>query len=169
MRVRWQGAGRAAADIAWGAALAVPVILATAIVAAVLVNLLGTTPDSPLPTTHDLGGIALNAISAVVIAPIGEELFFRGFSLTAWERSLGARRALIRASLFFAFVHVLTVGGATFSDAAAKALIGFVVRIPVAFALGWVFLARRSVFASMGLHATFNGLLLVIATAATTP
>jgi membrane protease YdiL (CAAX protease family) len=169
MSVRWRGAARAAADIGWGAVLAVPVILATAVLAEVLVKLLGTTPDSPLPSAHDPGGIALNALAAVIIAPIGEELFFRGFSLTAWERSLGSRRALIRASLFFAFVHVLTVGGATFSDAAAKALIGFAVRIPVAFALGWVFVARRSIFASMGLHATFNGLLLLIAAAATTP
>jgi membrane protease YdiL (CAAX protease family) len=165
MGIRWPGADRVLGHVAWGGILAVPVILATAIVASVLVNLLGTQPESPLPLTREPTGIALNFVAAVVIAPIGEELFFRGFSLTAWERSVGWRGALIRTSLFFAFVHVLTVGGSSFSDAAAKALIAFAVRLPVAFALGWVFLTRRSIFAPIGLHAAFNGLLLVIAEA----
>ena len=98
-----------------------------------------------------------------MIAPIGEEIFFRGFSLTAWERTLGWRAALVRSALFFAFVHVLTVGGSSFGDAAAKALIAFVARIPVALALGCVFVQRRSIFAPIGLHATYNGLLLLIA------
>jgi membrane protease YdiL (CAAX protease family) len=43
------------------------------------------------------------------------------------------------------------------------------VRIPVAFALGWIFLQRRSIFASVGLHAAFNGILLLIAAGAPTP
>jgi membrane protease YdiL (CAAX protease family) len=59
------------------------------------------------------------------------------------------------------------VGGATFNEAIAKAFIGFAVRVPVAFALGWVFLQRRSIIAPIGLHAAFNGLLLLIATGAT--
>jgi membrane protease YdiL (CAAX protease family) len=163
MGVRWPGVALVVRDMAWGAVLAVPIILVTAALANVLVNLLGTQPDSPLPSTREPTGIALNFLAAVVIAPIGEELFFRGFSLTAWERSLGWRSALIRASIFFAFVHILTVSGDTFSDAVAKAAIAFAIRLPVAFALGWVFLQRRSIFASIGLHAAFNGLLLLIA------
>jgi len=163
MGIRWTGPARVAGDLAWGAVLAVPVVLATAILAGVLVSLLGTQPDSLLPTTRDPAGIAMNVLAAVLIAPVAEEIFFRGFALTAWERTLGARQGLIRASVFFAFVHVLTVGGATFSDASGKAFIGFAVRLPVAFALGWLFLRRRSIFAPMGLHAGFNGLLLLLA------
>ena len=166
MGIRWPGVASVVRDLAWGAVLAVPVILVTAILAGVLVSLLGTQPDSPLPATREAAGIAFNVLAAVVVAPIGEEIFFRGFSLTAWGRSIGWRQGLIRASLFFAVVHVLTVSGATFSDAAAKAVIGFAVRVPVALALGWVFLRRRSIFAPMGLHAAFNGLLLLIAEAA---
>jgi membrane protease YdiL (CAAX protease family) len=139
------------------------VILATAILSGVLVTVLRTQPESPLPFTREAGGIALNFLAAVVIAPVGEELFFRGFSLTAWGRAVGARRGLVRAAVFFAFVHVLTVGGATFSEAVSRAIIGFAARLPVAFALGWVFLKRRSIFAPIGLHAVFNGLLLVLA------
>lgn len=169
MGIRWPGAPQAVADLLSGGVLALPVILVTALAAGVLVNLLHTTPESPLPGAKDATGVALNVLAAVVIAPIGEEIFFRGFALTAWERAVGARSALVRASLFFAFVHVLTVGGSTFSEAAARALIGFAVRLPVAFALGWVFLRRRSIVAPIGLHAAFNGLLLLIAAGAPAP
>jgi len=163
MRIRWPGLSAALGHLASGAVYAVPVILVTAIVSGVLVTLLGTQPEPTLPSTREPGGIALNFFAAVVVAPIGEELFFRGFALTAWDRSIGGRGALIRSALFFAFIHVLTVGGATFSEAGAKAIIGFTARVPVALALGWVFLRRRSIFAPIGLHATFNGLLLLIA------
>jgi membrane protease YdiL (CAAX protease family) len=168
MGIRWPGGPQAVGHLVSGAILAVPVILATALLAGVLVNFLHTTPDSPLPGARDTTGVLLNVLAAVVIAPIGEEIFFRGFALTAWERALGPRSALIRSALFFAFVHVLTVGGTSFDDAAAKAFIGFAVRIPVAFALGWISLQRRSIFASIGLHAAFNGILLLIAAAAPT-
>ena len=160
-------ARRALRDFASGAVLALPVILVTAIVSGVLVSLLRTQPESPLPFTREAGGIALNFLAAVVIAPIGEELFFRGFALTAWERSVGARRGLIRAALFFALVHILTVSGPTFPEALGRAIIGFAARLPVAFALGYVFLQRRSIFAPIGLHAVFNGLLLLLAQLAT--
>jgi membrane protease YdiL (CAAX protease family) len=169
MGIRWPGVQQAVGHLLSGAILAVPVILATALLAGVLVNVLHTTPDSPLPGARDTTGVLLNVLAAVVIAPIGEEIFFRGFALTAWERALGPRSALIRSALFFAFVHVITVGGTSFDDAAAKAFIGFAVRVPVALALGWIFLQRRSIFASIGLHAAFNGILLLIAAGAPTP
>ena len=152
-------------DLVYGASFAIPVIFVTAVVAAVLVGVLRTVPDSPLPPTRTVDGFALNLISAALIAPIGEELFYRGFALTAWLRRLGKRPAIVRSALFFAFVHVLTVSGVSFDEAAPRALIGFAVRIPVAFALAWVFLRRGSIYGSIGLHAAFNGLLLVIAEA----
>ena len=43
---------------------------------------------------------------------------------------------------------------------------GFGSRIPIALALGWIFLRRGTVWASFGLHAAFNGILLVVAEAA---
>ena len=39
--------------------------------------------------------------------------------------------------------------------------------LPIALALGWLFVRRGSIYASIGLHATFNGFLLVLAEAAT--
>ena len=46
-------------------------------------------------------------------------------------------------------------------------VVGFVDRLPVAFALGWLFVRRRSLWAPIGLHATFNAVLLILADLAT--
>ena len=166
MGIKRLPARQVVADLLYGASFAIPVIFVTAVVAALLVGLLDTIPDSPLPTTTTTEGFLLNMLSGAVVAPIGEEIFYRGFAFTAWYRTMGERPAIIRSALFFALVHVLTVGGATFSDAAPRALIGFAVRVPVAFALAWVFVRRGSLIAPIGLHAAFNGILLVISESA---
>ena len=110
-------------------------------------------------------GFIVSFVAGVLVAPFGEEILFRGFATTAWARGMGARRALVVGSLFFAFAHVITVAGSTAGDALALAAVAFVGRIPIAFALGWLFLRRGSVWASFGLHAAFNGILLVLAEA----
>ena len=56
------------------------------VLAALLVGFLGTTPESPLPPTGTTEGLLLNLLTAAVLAPIGEEVFYRGFALTAWLR-----------------------------------------------------------------------------------
>jgi membrane protease YdiL (CAAX protease family) len=38
-----------------------------------------------------------------------------------------------------------------------------VVRVPVAFALGWLFVRTGSIWGPIGLHAGFNGILIVLA------
>ena len=40
--------------------------------------------------------------------------------------------------------------------------------LPVAFALGWLFVARRSIWAPLGLHIAFNAILLVLGELAVT-
>ncbi len=149
-------------DMAWSAMLALPVILATAVLGAVLVRIVGTAPESPLPASNSNVDLLFNFIAAAVVAPIGEEVFFRGFATTAWMRSLGERSAILRSGLFFAFVHVLTVGGASFGEAFGRAIVAFAGRLPVSFTLGWVYLRRRSLYASIALHGTFNGLLVLL-------
>ncbi|MHB8460983.1 MAG: CPBP family glutamic-type intramembrane protease [Candidatus Limnocylindrales bacterium] len=153
-------------DVAWGVVIAVPVLLASALLAVLLSPILPT-PDSPLPPSGSGGGLAANVLAAVVVAPLGEELFFRGFSTTIWARSMPVRAAVARAAVFFAIGHVLTVGGTDFGDATGRAVVAFVTRLPVALALGAIFVRRRSLAAPLALHATFNGLLLVLAQVAT--
>lgn len=156
----------ALADLGAGALWAAPAIVATIPIAALLSFLLPVTPVSPLPPTGSVGGLVINLVAGALIAPIGEEMLFRAFATTAWSADLGAQRGLIRGALFFAVVHVLTVGGGTAGEAMALAVMGFASRIPVALALGWIFQRRRSVWASIGLHAAFNGILIVLGEAA---
>ena len=109
-------------------------------------------------------GFALSLLAGVIVAPFGEEILFRAFATTAWVRGLGVRRGVIQAALIFAFAHVLTISGSTAGEAFGLAVVGFGSRIPIAIALGCALRAqRRTMWASFGLHATFNGILLVIA------
>ncbi len=155
--------GAAVRELASGALLALPIVLLTSVLAAILVQVVGAAPESPLPPATGPAGFVVDLVAAALVAPVGEEAFYRGFATTAWARGMSTRGALVRGALFFALVHVLTIGGSGFGDAAARAAVAFAARVPVALALGWVFLSRRSIYASIGLHATFNGLLVVLA------
>ncbi|MBF8291037.1 MAG: family intrarane metalloprotease [Chloroflexi bacterium] len=152
-------------ELAAGAVLGLPVVVVTAAVVWALVSVVGSIPESPLPPTGTGAGLAINLLAGAVIAPIYEELLFRGFATTAWARVVPARTAIIRTAVLFALAHVLTQGGGSFQEAAGLAIVGAGSRLPVALALGWLFLRRRSLWAAIGLHAAFNGFLLVIAEA----
>lgn len=144
-------------DLVVGMALAVPILFLTAILAGVLVNLLGVTPPGPLPPAQTPADAVANLISGVLIAPLGEELFYRGFATTAWVRGMGVRGGILRGALLFAVAHVLTLSGSP-----PGALIAFVSRLPVAIALGWIFIRRGSLASSFGMHAMFNAIPLVL-------
>jgi uncharacterized protein len=147
----------------FGVVWALPIIFVTGLLANVLVSLFGVTPESPLPPAGDPAGIVLNLIAGAILAPIGEELFFRGFLTTAWVMSFGATRAVIAGGVVFAFVHVLGIQAATFEQGLPLALIGFLSRVPIGIALGYVFVRRGTIWASLGLHSAFNAILLVFA------
>ena len=151
------------AHIAGGALWAIPVILATAVVANILLAIFPVEPTSPLPPTGTTLGFILSFVAGALVAPFGEEILFRGFATTAWVRGMGPRRGLVVGALFFAFAHVLTISGGSAGDAFELAVVAFVGRIPVALVLGWLFLRRGTIWASFGLHAAFNGLLLIAA------
>ena len=158
-RVGWLNMG-------YGAIWAGPVIAATIPVALVLQAVFKVVPDSPLPPNGDTSGFLLNLVTGAILAPIGEELLFRGLATTAWVRGMGARRGIVRGALFFAVVHVLTVSGGSAGDAFQLAITAFATRVPVSLALGYLFVKRGSIWASFGLHAAFNAILLIVAEAA---
>ena len=153
-------------DLGWGAVFAGPVIVATLVVQVILVAIFQVTPESPLTPTGEPIGLLANLVTAAIVAPIGEEIVFRGVATTAWVRSLGVRQGIIRAALFFAIAHILTTSATNASAGLAMAIVGFGARVPVALVLGWVFVRRGSIYASIGLHAAFNGILIVLAGAA---
>ena len=155
-------------ELASGAFLSLPVIGLTAIVAAIVVPLFNVVPEAPLPATGVAVGLAVQLLAGAIIAPIAEETVFRGFAISAWQRTVGPRGAIVRASVLFALAHVLNVTADTSAEAIGLIVVGFTTRLPVALALGWLFVARRSIWAPLGLHIAFNAILLVIGELAVT-
>jgi membrane protease YdiL (CAAX protease family) len=150
-------------DLAIGAAWAAPVVIVTALLGAILIALFQVEPTSPLPPTGTTSGLLLQLIVGAVIAPVSEEIVFRGFAVTAWERAIGPSRAVIRASLLFALAHVIGIEATDPGAIAGLLVVGFATRLPVAWTLGTIFVQRRSIWAPIGLHATFNAILLILA------
>jgi membrane protease YdiL (CAAX protease family) len=148
-------------DLLLGALVAVPVLLVT-ITLGGLLSLFVEPAPSPLPPPGSVSGLVLNLISGAVLAPIGEEVFFRGFTTTAWARAVGPAPAIVRGAVLFALIHGLTLSAATFSQGLQHAVFSFLVLLPVGITLGWLFLTRRSIYASIGLHAAFNATQLLI-------
>lgn len=142
-------------DFLVGALVAGPVLVVSILVGLLLSQFLKA-PQSVLPPSRDTIGTIADLVSAAVLAPLGEELFFRGFATTAWTRAMGVRRGIVAGAVLFAAAHVLTVSGDSAGDAAQQALYAFVALLPVAFVLGWLFIARRSLYAAYGLHAAYN-------------
>ena len=101
-------------------------------------------------------------MAGVLVAPIGEEILFRGsprppgYAVAAW--SAGS----CWVPSFRLRPHHHRSGG-TAGEAFQQAFVAFVARLPIALALGWLFVRRRTIWASFGLHAAFNGILLVVA------
>jgi membrane protease YdiL (CAAX protease family) len=91
--------------------IAIPVLLLFAwFLADFYVRLVPVPPESmdPFgPMMDELGGQIAVALLAVAIAPLIEELFFRGLIQRSLERRLGGGKGIVAASALFAAVHVL--------------------------------------------------------------
>ena len=148
----------------------VPTYIVTILVGGAIAALLGAQLPSVLPAPRSPVDALATVVAAVVIAPIGEESFFRGLALSAWWRDLGLRSALLRATLFFAVAHILNVTASNAGDGLRMAVLQFIVILPVGYVLGWLF-SQRGILASIAGHMTFNGIavLLLLTTAALHP
>ena len=145
------------ADAGLGVAVVAPIWLFTQVGGSLLAHALDVRLESPLPAPATGPEAVATALAAVVVAPVGEELFFRGFALTAWRRDLGAATALLRSTLFFAFVHIANVSADTAGQGLKLALLQFAVILPIGYVLGWLFI-RRGILASIAGHMTFNAI-----------
>lgn len=148
--------GGLAGDLLWGVALALPILTAAGLFATLVLNGTGLSAPVVLPPAMSGVDLAANVLTAGLIAPIGEELLYRGVIAQAWARQSSARRAILFSAIVFAFAHTLTVGGASVADAASVAAVAFVVRLPLGIALGWLWIRRRSLLATIALHAAYN-------------
>lgn len=88
------------------------------------------------------------ALSASLIAPVTEELLFRGFLFSGLRQRLGVNLAIVVSSLAFALFH--------FNPFAFPALVA------LGAMLAWLFQRSGSLWPSIGLHATINTVTLLV-------
>jgi membrane protease YdiL (CAAX protease family) len=93
--------------------------------------------------------VVIALLTILVAAPIIEEFLFRGCLQTYFKRHLGRKAAILLASLCFALFHFSPSQG-----------VGNISLIPTLFVfacfLGYTYERQGSLFASIGLHMTFN-------------
>jgi membrane protease YdiL (CAAX protease family) len=154
--------GGLAGDLLWGVALALPIMAASGLFATLVMNGTGVSAPAVLPLAVSRIGLIANIITAGLIAPIGEELLYRGVIAQAWARQSSARRAILFSAIIFAFAHTLSVGGTSVADAAIIAAVAFAVRLPLGIALGWLWIRRRSLIATITLHAFYNLIIVAV-------
>ena len=159
--------GRVFEDVMVATSTMLLVAFVAALGGGLLAQLLGTEAPAVVTIPTNSLELALVTLGAGLLVPIGEEVFFRGYTITAWLRDRGPRFALIWSSVFFAAVHVLniTVEPGDALAGAKQALLVVAVIGPVGFALGFLFLRRGLIAAIVG-HATFNLFAILITVAA---
>ncbi|MDQ3937491.1 MAG: CPBP family intramembrane metalloprotease [Chloroflexota bacterium] len=163
-----RGGVRLVGDAAFAAALMVPVTFSAAIAGFLVSQLLGAEPPNVVPMPQTSGEVVAVAFGAAILAPIGEELFFRGYALRAWWQDLGPRRALIWSTLFFALIHLVNIESVTFDMGARQAGVTLAVIVPVGLVLGWLYIERGLVAAATA-HVTYNGIIVVLQTVVPRP
>lgn len=95
--------------------------------------------------------IIMAAISILILAPIIEEFLFRALLQTWLKRKLGTRAAVLLASSCFAAFHLsLSQGAGNISLFISLFVLGCY--------LGFIYEKQGSLFASIGLHVTFNAI-----------
>ncbi|MEO2015964.1 MAG: CPBP family intramembrane glutamic endopeptidase [Fuerstiella sp.] len=126
--------------------------LPTAVVRILMVSLLPEAPSHPflkmIQDGVDWGTMSLIALMAVVVAPLVEELLYRVTILGGMMRQGWLIPGWIVSSVLFGFAH-------GFPDSIAL--------LPLAFAIGYAYMRRRSYRTVMLVHLLFNGFNMVIA------
>jgi membrane protease YdiL (CAAX protease family) len=149
---RWTGR-----DPARDAAMAVGIGFASwigaSVLAAVIAAALEASGVEPEPQAAEQALHAIDpwlvVVPVVVLAPIAEEIFFRGVVLNALLREAGTRWATFGSATLFAIVHA--------------SVIAFVPILALGVILAWVARRTRGLLAPMIVHATFNGLSVIVA------
>jgi len=93
--------------------------------------------------------IFLTVITIAVFAPLVEETLFRGFLQSFIRKHLGSKEAIFITSVLFAFFHYSPEQGLANITIIASLFV-------LSLFLGLVYEKRRSLFAPITLHATFN-------------
>lgn len=135
--------------------LAVLVLIGVFILAGILSPLLHPAQEQGLVPKHweprHAAAFVANFVVVALLAPIVEELTFRGLGYTLLDERFGRRLAILLVGLCFGLAH------------------GLVEALPIlaAFGAGLAFLRSRtwSVYPGILVHASFNGIVLIAAVA----
>lgn len=140
-------------SVAIGLALAIPAWVGVTLFANLVTTVLkalGFEQDTGIVDTVILRGDPTVIVLAVVlVAPIAEELFFRGVVYNAWEREHGTRVAVFGSAALFAVIH--------------GSLYLFFPIFALGVALALVYRSTRSLPAVIVMHAGFNATTVTIA------
>ncbi|MEM9615940.1 MAG: CPBP family intramembrane glutamic endopeptidase [Actinomycetota bacterium] len=162
---RWKGRGVASdwrlrfkpIDPLLGVGTAIIAVGLGAVAATLVANVVGLAPEevegNTQPITEAEGSIWLYAlvVFVVVVAPLSEELFFRGLTLRAVEKRLGTVAAVVLSTLLFTVTHY-TGGDLDQTAVLAAAIAG----AGLVFAI--VALQTDRLWPSIFGHMAFNGL-----------
>lgn len=91
----------------------------------------------------------LVVLAIVILAPIAEEVFFRGVVFNAWLRERGRRWAFIGSSAVFALIHV--------------SVVAVVPIFLLGLALAWVYERKGNLLAPIAMHLVVNGISVALA------
>jgi membrane protease YdiL (CAAX protease family) len=91
----------------------------------------------------------LVVLSVVILAPIAEEIFFRGVVFNAWLREGGRRWAFFGSAALFALIHI--------------SVVALVPIFLLGLALAWVYQRTGNLLAPIAMHATVNGISVALA------
>lgn len=145
-----EGLGRAIlVGVGWG----IPAWVVASLLAALVSDLLSRAGIRAQPEVAQQVLSTANpfvaVLATVIIAPVAEEVFFRGVALNAWTREYGARRAIIGSALLFGLIH--------------GSLIAILPIFGLGLALALVYRRTANLASAIALHATFNGISVALA------
>lgn len=144
-----------------GLGLGVATMLGSSLLVAVLVRLSGSdaVPEQLILDEALAGGVrtALALVAAVLLAPVAEELLFRGLLYRALRRRRGVLGAIVVSSVAFAVVHL---------DVAATQPLALVGLTLVGVVMGLAYERTGSLLVPVAAHAAYNGTALALALAA---
>lgn len=144
----FRGSAPGSNAIVWIGVIFIATVLATgfygAIVTALGADVLNPGPTVPPELLNTQSNVVLFALLAMLVAPLAEETFFRGFVFAGLSKRYGFWWGAIISAGLFAVAH-----------ASIAALIPIFL---VGLLLAWLYARTRSLWPCMAVHAMYNGL-----------
>ncbi|MHB8894491.1 MAG: B-box zinc finger protein [Candidatus Geothermincolia bacterium] len=143
--------------VALGFIIGLPVFVGAILVAYVIQKLVNpTTTDQLSKSVNTISSgtvswslIALLALTLVILAPVCEEIFFRGYLYPALRNRMSKQPAMILNGLLFAAAHF--------------EIIGFLPRFLLGWGLCYIYERNKTLGGPMTGHALYNGIVLLLA------